>query len=177
LRVRQGTPLANIQFGGHHERERRPGTENVPGAVSFGAAAGWAHAHRDAEAERLATLRDLLEEGVLARVPHARVNGDRSRRLPNTTNIRFDYVEGEAMVIGLDLAGFAVSSGAACSSGAVEPSHVLTAIGLSPRDARSAVRFSLGRDNDEAQVRALIDAVTNVATHLRRISAEAPAHA
>jgi cysteine desulfurase len=114
LYVRKGTALAPVSFGGHHERDRRPGTENVPGAVAFGAAC-----ELDSEAVRLGALRDRLERSILARVPHAAINGAASARVPNTTNIRFDYIEGEALVIALDLAGFAVSTGAACSSGAV----------------------------------------------------------
>jgi cysteine desulfurase len=118
----------------------------------------------------LAALRDRLERGVLDRIPAARVNGDAARRLPNTSNIRFDGIEGEAMVIALDLRGFAVSSGSACSSGAVEPSHVLLAMGQRPEDARSSVRFSLGPGNTADQVDALIDAVVESVAHLRRIS-------
>jgi cysteine desulfurase len=115
-------------------------------------------------------LRDRLERGILARVAGTTVNGAGGPRIPNTTNIRFDGVDGEGMLIALDLRGFAVSSGAACSSGAAEPSHVLTAIGLTRDQARSSLRFSLGRGNDEAQVDALIEAVTEAAAHLRRLS-------
>ena len=170
LYVRDGVPLRRIMFGGHHERDRRPGTENVPGAVALGIAAGLA-------SPDLTTLRDRLENGILARVDGAHVNGARAERLPNTTNIRFDGIEGEAMLIALDLRGFAVSSGAACSSGSVEPSHVLTAIGLAKPDARSSLRFSLGASNTIEQVDGLIGAVAESVTHLRRISTEAPVHA
>ena len=171
LYVRENTPLRAIAFGGHHERERRPGTENVPGAVALGVAA------ETADWSGIATLRDRLEAGILARVPSASVNGNCSERLPNTTNIRFDAVEGEAMLISLDLRGFAVSSGAACSSGAVEPSHVLTAIGLTREQARSSIRFSLGPENTLAQVDSLIEAVSDSVRHLRRLSTGVPAHA
>ncbi|HWQ52733.1 MAG TPA: cysteine desulfurase family protein [Bryobacteraceae bacterium] len=174
LYVRKGARLGSIAFGGHHERGRRPGTENVPGAVAFGAAAEIAARELDAEAARVALLRERLEEGVLARVPHAHVNCRGSARVGNTSNIRFDWIDGEAMVIALDLRGFAVSSGSACSSGAVEPSHVLTAIGLGAEDARGSIRFSLGRGNTAEQVDALVDAVAEAAAHLRRISAAAP---
>ena len=163
LYVREGSALRAISFGGHHERERRPGTENVAGAVALGAAA--AHA-----CDNTGALRDRLEAGILAAVPGAHVNCADSPRLPNTTNIRFDGIAGEPMVIALDLRGFAVSSGAACSSGAVEPSHVLTAIGLTPAEARSSIRFSLGASNSEADVDALIDAVRDAVQHLRRIA-------
>ena len=169
LYVRDKTPLRAIAFGGHHERERRPGTENVPGAVALAAAM---------ELTPLdAGLRDRLERGVLARVPHAFVNGVDAPRIPNTTNICFEGIEGEAMLIALDLRGFAVSSGSACSSGAVEPSHVLMEIGLTREQARSSLRFSLGRVNTAEQVDALIDAVADSVAHLRRISPEVYAHA
>ena len=144
LYVKHGTALGPIQFGGRHERERRPGTENVPGAVALGQAAELAAEALAEESPRLAALRDRLEVGILQRLPECGVNGGRSARTPNTTNIFFDGLEGEAMVISLDLKGFAVSSGSACSSGAVEPSHVLLAIGLPRERARASLRFSLG---------------------------------
>lgn len=170
LYVKHGTRLAPIQFGGRHERERRPGTENVPGAVALGQAAAAAVDDLDSETSRLAALRDRLEAGILERLPSCGVNGGRSPRTPNTTNIFFDGLEGEALVISLDLKGFAVSSGSACSSGAVEPSHVLLAIGLSRERARASLRFSLGHSNTEEQVDALIDAVAESAAHLRKLS-------
>ncbi len=166
LFVRKGVALDPMFFGGHHERDRRAGTENVPGAAALGKAMNqggydWAG---------LGPLRDRLERGILERVPAAHVNGDYRSRLPNTTNIRFDGIEGEAMVISLDLRGFAVSSGSACSSGAVEPSHVLLAMGQSREQARSSVRFSLGPGNTVEEVDRLIEAVVESVTHLRRIS-------
>jgi cysteine desulfurase len=171
LYVRKGVSLTPILHGGHHERDRRAGTENVPGAIALG------HALSDMwDWNSLAVLRNRLESGILARVPGARVNGSTVHRLPNTTNIRFDGIEGEAMIIALDLRGFAASSGSACSSGAVEPSHVLLAMGLSPEEARSCIRFSLGPGNTAEQVDALIDAVTASVTHLRRISTSVVAH-
>jgi cysteine desulfurase len=177
LFVRKGTRMGSILFGGHHERERRPGTENVPGAVALGCAAEVA-AHDLATQERdLAALRQRLEDGILARIPQTGVNGARQSRTPNTTNIYFDGIDGEALVIALDLRGFAVSTGAACSSGAVEPSHVLTAIGLTPERARASIRFSLGRSNTREQVDALIHAVDDSVRHLRRISPVVRAHA
>jgi len=170
LYVRQGTRLGAISFGGHHERERRPGTENVPGAAAFGCAAELAGVQLESEAERISALRDRLESAILERIPHTGVNGNRAQRTPNTTNIYFDCLEGEALVIALDLRGFAVSSGAACSSGAVEPSHVLLAIGLVPDRARASIRFSLGRRNTAGQVDALVDAVAASVAHLRKLS-------
>jgi cysteine desulfurase len=177
LFVRKGTPLGAILHGGHHERDRRPGTENVPGAAGLGKAAECAARDREAESARLAGLRDRLEAGILERVPNAGVNGSRAARIPNTTNLYFDYLEGESMVIALDLRGFAVSSGSACSSGSVEPSHVLLAIGLSAERARASIRFSLGRSNTIEQVDALIEAVADSVAHLRKISPLTPAHA
>ena len=174
LYVRRGTRLSAIAFGGHHERERRPGTENVPGAAAFGRAAEVAEARLETEAQRVGQLRDRLEAAILERIPHTGVNGNRAARTPNTANIYFDGLEGEALVIGLDLRGFAVSSGAACSSGAVEPSHVLTAIGLKAERARASIRFSLGRANTADQVDALVEAVAASVAHLRRL-APAPA--
>jgi cysteine desulfurase len=173
LYVRKGTRLAPIAFGGHHERDRRPGTENVPGIVAFGAAAELAGRTLAAESERLAALRDRLETGVLGCISGAGINGARWNRTPNTSNIYFDGVDGEAMVIALDLRGFAVSTGSACSSGAIAPSHVLIALGLSADRARSSLRFSLGRSNTADQVDALIDAIEAAVTHLRRISVHA----
>jgi cysteine desulfurase len=173
LYIRKGTRLAPITFGGHHERDRRPGTENVPGIAAFGAAAELAGRHLEADAERLGALRDRLENAVLDRIPETGINGSRTNRTPNTSNLYFDGVDGEAMVIALDLRGFAVSTGAACSSGALTPSHVLTSIGLTNDRARASMRFSLGRGNTVEQVDALADAVCASVTHLRRISVHA----
>jgi len=170
LYVKNGTKLRPIQFGGKHERERRPGTENVPSAVAMGKAAAIAGGTLPIETARLEALRDRLEAGILAHVPDSGVNGRGVARTPNTTNIYFDGLEGEALVISLDLKGFAVSSGSACSSGAVEPSHVLLALGLAPERARASLRFSLGASNNEEQVDALIDAVAESAAQLRKLS-------
>ncbi len=167
LYVRKGIPLEPISFGGHHERDRRAGTENVPGASAIGRAAALT-----ADWTETAILRDRLERGILDRVPGTSVNGSVDKRLPNTTNLRFDGIEGEAIVIALDLRGYAVSSGSACSSGAVEPSHVLLAMGLTREEARSSVRFSLGPENTESEVDGLIEAVEASVAHLRRISPE-----
>ena len=170
LYVRKGTSLRPLLFGGHHERDRRAGTENVPIFSAMGAAA--ARLTGPQPAGGLATLRDRLEQGILDRVPSSRVNCANSPRLPNTSNFCFDFIQGEPLVISLDLRGFAISSGSACSSGAVEPSHVLRAIGLSDAEARSSVRISLGETNTVDQVDALIDAVAESVAHLRRISPE-----
>ena len=174
LFVRKGTRMSPILFGGHHERERRPGTENVPGAVALGCAAEGAARDMETRPAEISALRDRLENGILNRVPGTGVNGAREHRTPNTSNIYFDGIEGEALVIAVDLRGFAVSTGAACSSGAVEPSHVLLAIGLTPEQARSSLRFSLGRSNTAEQVDRLVEAVAAAASHLRKVS---PAYA
>lgn len=170
LYVRKGTRLEPLLYGGHHERDRRPGTENVAGIVGLGRAAELARENLAAGASPLAALRDRLEQGLLAQVPHARVNGSRFHRAPNTTNISFPFVEGEALVIALDLKGIACSTGAACSSGAIEPSHVLTAIGLPPEDARASLRFSLGRENADEDVEFALAVVPGVVERLRELS-------
>ena len=172
LYVRKGTRLAPIAFGGHHERDRRPGTENVPGIAAFGAAAELAARRMAVDSERLATLRDRLENAVLERIAGAGINGGLNRT-PNTSNIYFDGIDGEALVIALDLRGFAVSTGSACSTGALTPSHVLTAIGLSSDRARASMRFSLGRSNTAEQVDALVESLALSVAHLRRISVHA----
>jgi cysteine desulfurase len=167
LYVRKGVPLRKRTFGGRHERDRRPGTENVPAVVGMGEAA--------ARVELMnSDLRDWLEAEVLTRIPDAHVNGSRAHRAPNVTNLRFPGIEGEAIVISLDLKGYAVSSGAACSSGAVEPSHVLTALGLSAKDARSSIRVSLGRGNTREEATGFVDALEQVVSRLRKLS---PAYA
>ena len=173
LWVRKGTPLAAVAFGGHHERDRRPGTENVPGAVAFGAAAELAARNLAAETARLTALRDHLENAILDRIPDSGINGSPWRRVANTSNVYFDGIDGEALVIALDLRGFSVSTGAACSSGALAPSHVLTAIGLGSGRARASMRFSLGRSNTLEQVDALVEALVASVEHLRRISVHA----
>jgi cysteine desulfurase len=156
LFVRENTLVHPVLFGGHQERDRRPGTENVPAIAAFGVAAELPFADTS-------VLRDRLEQGILASVRNARVNAAGSPRLPNTTNICFAGASGEALIIALDLAGFAVSSGAACSSGSIEPSHVLLAMGQSEAEAKSSIRFSLGAGNTIDQVDALIHAVAKVA--------------
>ena len=173
LYIRKGTKLAGIAFGGHHERDRRPGTENIPGIAGFGAAAELASKQFPDGVLVDKSLRDRLEDAVLERIPGTTVNGSRRSRTPNTTNIQFDAIDGEAMVIALDLRGFAVSTGSACSSGAITPSHVLTAIGLSADRARSSIRFSLGHSNTVEQVDELVEALEASVAHLRRISVHA----
>jgi cysteine desulfurase len=168
--IRRGTTLRPLLYGGHHERDRRPGTENVPGIVGLGMAAELAWAHLEEYGQRVAALRDRLERNVLELVPQVSVNGDRERRLPNTSNLSFECVEGEGFVIAMDLKGFACSTGAACSSGSVEPSHVLSAIDCTPERARSSIRFSLGRYTTEGDIDATLAAVPAVVERLRAVS-------
>ena len=179
LYVRAGTPLEPQFYGGHHERDRRPGTENVPGIVGFGKAAELARVRLTTDSARIESLRDRLEEMLLNSLASVHVNGDRSRRIPNTTNLAFTAAGGEALVITLDLQGVACSTGAACSSGAVEPSHVLLAIGLSPHEARSSLRFSLGRTTTAAEIDRAADIIPPTVERLRALSprSEAAMHA
>jgi cysteine desulfurase len=170
LYVRKGTILRPLMYGGHHERDRRPGTENVPGIVGLGKAAELAGQHLAEDMKRVGALRDRLEEGILSAVSLATVSGDRSRRLPTTTNISFDYIEGEGFVIAMDLKGVACSTGAACSSGSIEPSHVLTAIGRKFEQARSSIRFSLGRFNTSEDVDYALEVLPRVVEQLRSLS-------
>jgi cysteine desulfurase len=170
LYVRKGTLLRPLVYGGSHERDRRAGTENVPGIVGFGAAAGLAMRTLNEEPNRLAGLRNRLEAGIRRRVPSVRINGDPKHRVPNTSSVTFDFVEGEGFVIAADLRGLACSTGSACSSGSVEPSHVLTAIGQTHERARSTVRFSLGRFNTKQDVDSAVDVISQVVEHLRRLS-------
>ena len=171
LYVRKGTLVQPLFYGGRHERSRRAGTENVPGIVALGKAAELAlQGFTNGDVEKLAAMRDRLQSSILERVDAAGVNGDGAPRVPNTTNVYFDYIEGEAMVIALDLKGLAVSTGAACSSGAIEPSHVLTAMGLTPDRARASIRFSLGKQNTEEEVDFAASLVPETLARLRELS-------
>ncbi len=171
LYVRKGTLLQPLLYGGRHERARRAGTENLPGIVGLGQAAEIARmGFSDGSVARVATLRDRLESAVLESVDQVSLNGEGAPRAPNTTNIVFECLEGEAMVIALDLKGLSVSTGAACSSGAIEPSHVLTAMGLSPDRARASIRFSLGKQNSDADIDFALELIPVVVARLRDLS-------
>jgi len=171
LFVRKGTVLQPLFYGGRHERSRRAGTENLPGIVGLGKAAEMARlAFSDGSVSRIATLRDRLETAILGALDQVLLNGDSAHRAPNTTNIVFECLEGEAMVIALDLKGLSVSTGAACSSGAIEPSHVLTAMGLSPDRARASIRFSLGKQNTAEDIDFALRLVPEVVARLRELS-------
>jgi cysteine desulfurase len=171
LYVRKGTILQPLFHGGSHERSRRAGTENVPGIVALGKAAELAReALERGDLDSIAAMRDRIERTILQGVPSAGVNGEGAPRVPNTTNIYFDYIEGEALVIALDLKGLAVSTGAACSSGAIEPSHVLTAMGLRPDRARASLRFSLGKQNTPDEVDFALSLIPGTVARLRDLS-------
>jgi cysteine desulfurase len=170
LYVRKGTKLEPMIFGGRHERSRRAGTENVPGIVGLGKAAALARIGLERPEDRkLAELRDHLERAIL-RLEAVGVNGAGAKRVPNITNLYFDGIEGEALVIALDLKGLAVSTGAACSSGAIEPSHVLLAMGLRVDRARGSLRFSLGKQNTEQEVDFASALVSETVARLRELS-------
>ncbi|MGB8987571.1 MAG: aminotransferase class V-fold PLP-dependent enzyme, partial [Candidatus Sulfotelmatobacter sp.] len=178
LYVRRGTHLQPLFYGGRHERSRRAGTENVPGIVALGKAAELAmQGFESGDGKKMSALRDRLQQGIVAQVEEAGVNGEGAPRVPNTTNIYFDHIEGEAMVISLDLKGLAVSTGAACSSGAIEPSHVLTAMGLRSDRARASIRFSLGKQNSEEDIDFALALVPEAVARLRELSPVYKQHA
>jgi len=169
--VRRGTLIEPLFFGGNHERQRRAGTENLPGIIGLGRAAEIAMSgFADGSVSRIAELRDRLESTLLEQIVAAAVNSGSAPRVPNTSNIYFDHIEGEAMVIALDLKGLAVSTGAACSSGAIEPSHVLTAMGLPPERARASIRFSLGKQNTPENVDFALSVIPATIARLRELS-------
>lgn len=171
LYVKKGTPLQPLFYGGRHERQRRAGTENVPGIVGLGKAAQIAYdAFVRGDDKKMAAMRDRLQTGILAQVDDAIINGDGAPRVPNTANIRFEGIEGESLVIALDLKGVAVSTGAACSSGAIEPSHVLIAMGLTSGQARASIRFSLGKQTNEADIDFALSLVPETVGRLRALS-------
>jgi cysteine desulfurase len=175
LYVRKGTQLEAMLHGGSHERSRRAGTENVPGIVGLGKAADLASAgFRRGDDGKMAAARDRLERELLeieaTGLNGADLNGKRAPRVPNTTNIYFDAIDGEALVIALDLKGLAVSTGAACSSGAIEPSHVLTAMGLRPDRAKASIRFSLGKQNSAEDIEFALATVPETVARLRDLS-------
>jgi cysteine desulfurase len=170
LYVRRGVRLVGQNIGGHQERERRAGTENVPGIVAFGEAAKLA---REELQERIAhdsSLRDRFEQKIVELIPDVVMNGDRQQRLPHLSNISFRYIEGEGLLINLDLQGIAVSTGSACSSGTLEPSPVIRALGVSDEIARGSIRFSFGKENTEAEVDYTIDVLVQAVERLRALS-------
>ena len=173
LWIKRGTRMQPIVTGGKHERNRRAGTENVPGVAGLGVAAQLAAGKLAVEASRVGALRDRLEEGILQAVPGTIVNGARGSRVPNTTNISFDRVEAESLLIALDLEGVAVSTGSACSSGTLEPSHVLRAMGLSAHRTQNSLRFSLGMLSTQAEVDRVVEVLPRLVEKLRGLTRKA----
>jgi cysteine desulfurase len=171
LYVRKGTLIEPLFYGGNHERQRRAGTENVAGIVGLGRAAEIAQVGlADGTIARLGKLRDRLQSEITGKLADVGVNGKGAPRVPTTTNIHFDHIEGEALVIALDLKGLAVSTGAACSSGAIEPSHVLTAMGLPPHQARASLRFSLGKQATSEDIDFALSIIPETVARLRELS-------
>lgn len=170
LYIRKGTKMASLMHGGSHERSLRAGTLNVPGIVGLGKAAEIAVRDLEANRARISTLRDRLEEGLTSKVKFTKVNGHREKRLPNTTNISFEFIEGEGVMLSADLKGIAVSTGSACASGKLEASHVLLDMGLSHALAQGAIRFSLSKDNTQEEIDYVIDVIAEAVDRLRNMS-------
>lgn len=170
LYVRRGTRMGTFMHGGHQESGRRGGTENVPGIIALGKACELATLNMAEENTRVSALRDKLEEGILSSCPDCFVNGDTENRLPNTSNISFEFIEGESILMLLDQFGICASSGSACTSGALEPSHVLRAMGVPFTAAHGSIRFSLSRYNSDQEVDTVIEKMPAIVTRLRELS-------
>jgi cysteine desulfurase len=170
LYIRKGTKLVSFMQGGEQEKRRRAGTENVPAIVGLGKAVELAGQEMDKEAERLAGLRDKLIKDLSAKIDHVHLNGHPTRRLPNNVNVSVDFVEGESMLLNLDLEGICASTGSACSSASLEPSHVLLALGLSPEQAHGSLRFTLGRENFEEDMERVLEVLPGIVAKLRAMS-------
>ena len=169
LFIRRGAPFLPYILGGGQERERRSGTENIPGIVGLSVALETANSQRETNSRHCAALRDRIVQQVLARVPGSRLNGHSTQRLPNNANFSFSGIEGEPILLGLDMAGIAASSGSACSSGSLEPSHVLLALGQSAEVARGSLRLTLGKDNTEEEVDYLLEVLPDLVERLRQL--------
>ena len=170
LYIRKGTKLTSFMHGGEQERKRRASTENIPGVVGFGKAVELAQQEMDEEMQRLTYLRDQLIKGLMERIDHIRLNGHPLKRLPNNVNVSIDYVEGESMVLNLDLEGICVSTGSACSSSSLEPSHVLLAMGLPHEQAHGSLRFSLGKWTSEEEIGRVLEVLPQIVAKLRAMS-------
>jgi len=170
LYVRKGTRLVSLMHGGEQEKRCRAGTENVPGIVGLGRAVELAGQEIGKEAERLTYLRDKLIKGLEGKIDHIRLNGHPTRRLPNNVNVNVDFVEGESMLLNLDLEGICASTGSACSSVSLEPSHVLLALGVPAEKAHGSLRFTLGRENTEADVERVLEVLPGIVGRLRAMS-------
>ncbi|PIU61411.1 MAG: cysteine desulfurase NifS [Armatimonadetes bacterium CG07_land_8_20_14_0_80_40_9] len=170
LYIRKGTRIQPLIHGGHHEKNRRAGTENVPAIVGLGKAIEIAKDTMEKESIRLTNLRNKLCGGIAEKIDHVLLNGHPGKRLPNTLNMSFEFVEGESIILNLDLKGIAVSSGSACTSGSLEPSHVLKAMGVEPAIAQGSIRFSLGKDNTEEDVDYVLEVLPEIIIRLREMS-------
>jgi len=170
LYIRKGTRLVSFMHGGEQEKRRRAGTENVPAIVGLGKAVELAGQEMGKEAERLAYLRDKLIKGLGEKIDHIHLNGHPRKRLPNNVNVSVDFVEGESLLLNLDLEGICVSTGSACSSASPEPSHVLLALGLPAEQAHGSLRFTLGRENTEADIERVLDVLPGIVARLRAMS-------
>lgn len=170
LYIRRGVKIDPLMHGGEHEKGRRAGTENIPGIVGFAKAASLAIERFSSDREHLIKLRDMLIDGAMNAIDDVFLNGHPVKRLPNNANLRFKFVEGESLLLHLDMKGVAVSTGSACSSASLEPSHVLLALGLAPEDIHGSIRFTLGRENTEEEIRYVLDVLPEMIDKLRAIS-------
>ncbi|NQU73552.1 MAG: cysteine desulfurase NifS [Candidatus Omnitrophica bacterium] len=170
LFIKKGVKLTRLLHGGHHEKNRRGGTENVAGIVGLGKAAELASKNMSESQTRIKALRDKLHNGITENIKHTYLNGHPENRLCNTVNISFEYLEGESIILNLDMEGVGVSTGSACTSGSLEPSHVLTSMGVSPVRAQGSIRFSLGKDNNEEDIDYVIKALPPIIDRLRKMS-------
>lgn len=170
LYVKKGTKIVPQMHGGSHEMHKRAGTENVPGIVGFGEAAELAQKEIAAGPQKIGELRDSFYAALTARIPHVTLNGHPTERLPNTLNVGFKYLEGESIVLNLDLEGIAASTGSACTSGSLEPSHVLTGMGVDPADAQGSIRFSLGRETTKEDIDYVVGVLPPIIQRLRDMS-------
>ena len=170
LYVKKGTPLVPLIHGGHQEGGRRAGTENIPGIVGLGKACEIANRDMESQSKHIAKLRDRLYKGVIDKLDHVKLNGHPVNRIPNTLNLSFEFIEGESLLLNLDLEGIAVSSGSACTSGSLKPSHVLTAMDITPEIAQGSLRFSLGLGNTEEDVEYVLGVLPEIVNRLRSMS-------
>ena len=170
LYIRKGTKITPQMLGGHHEMGKRAGTENVPGIVGLGKACELAGKELNIEGKKLTELRDYFYKSIISKIDHVRLNGHPTNRLPNTLNVGFKYLEGESIILNLDMEGIGVSTGSACTSGSLEPSHVLTAMGIDPADTQGSVRFSMSRDNTKEDVDYILTVLPPVIKRLRDMS-------
>jgi len=170
LYVKKGTPLVPLIHGGHQEGGRRAGTENIPGIVGLGKACEIVNRDMESQSKHITKLRDRLYKGIIDKLDHVKLNGHTINRIPNTLNLSFEFIEGESLLLNLDLEGIAVSSGSACTSGSLKPSHVLTAMDITPEIAQGSLRFSLGLGNTEEDVEYVLGVLPEIVNRLRSMS-------